>query len=272
MGSAICDKLSEAASQIQCLTRVVSHVDHVEPGDMYRCISEDNILDIDDNHTKATTITTAAGDADDTNVTEQQKTIEEEESLLLESQLVELTEKLDRMESEMVIVSEESKNLQQMLEIKESTIMDQIKRIQEAQQNSLNSLEKKEVNLTLLPPENLQILRRVGSDGLLVSWTPPDDDDITGYLIYVDNEQRQKVRSSNRTKALLHIIDQSKSLRISLHSTNVDEEVSEEVIIDYTPDMKMANTKKNGQLALNGDNFGQESKISQEDTFQGAHL
>ena len=123
--SAICDKLSEAASQIQCLTRVVSHVDHVEPGDMYRCISEDNILDIDDNHTKATTNTTAAGD-DVTNVTEQQKTIEEEESLLLESQLVELTEKLDRMESEMVIVSEESKNLQQMLEIKESTIVDQV--------------------------------------------------------------------------------------------------------------------------------------------------
>ena len=44
------------------------------------------------------------------------------------------------------------------------------------------------------------------------------------------------------------------------------------MIIDYTPDMKMANTKKNGQLALNGDNFGQESKISHEDTFQGAHL
>merc|ERR1719188_2662376 len=230
------------------------------------------------------------------------KTIEEEESLLLESQLVELTEKLDRMESEMVIVSEESKNLQQMLEIKESTIVDQrcqlselsqlvialerlvpgrdsrnvshkIKRIQEPQQNSLNSLEKKEVNLTLLPPENLQILCRVGSDGLLVSWTPPDDDDVTGYLIYVDNEQRQKVRSSNRTKALLHNIDQSQSLRISLHSTNADEEISEEVTIHYTPDMKMANTsKKHGQHALNSDNFGQESKISQEDTFKGAHL
>merc|ERR1712227_743775 len=113
MGSAICDKLSEAASQIQCLTRVVSHVDHVEPGDMYRCISEDNILDIDDNHTKAT-ITTNPGDDDNNNdATDQQKIIAEEESLLLESQLVELTEKLDRMESEMVIVSEESKNLQQ---------------------------------------------------------------------------------------------------------------------------------------------------------------
>ena len=123
--SAICDKLSEAASQIQCLTRVVSHVDHV-PGDMYRCISEDNILDIDDNHTKAT-ITTNPGDDDNNNdATDQQKIIAEEESLLLESQLVELTEKLDRMESEMVIVSEESKNLQQALEIKESTIVDQV--------------------------------------------------------------------------------------------------------------------------------------------------
>ena len=50
----------------------------------------------------------------------------EEEETLLESQLVELTEKLDRMETEMVIVSEESKNLQQALEIRESTILDQV--------------------------------------------------------------------------------------------------------------------------------------------------
>ena len=39
------------------------------------------------------------------------------------------------------------------------------------------------VNLTLLPPEQLQILRRVGGDGLLVSWCPPEDDEVTGYLV-----------------------------------------------------------------------------------------
>lgn len=76
---------------------------------MVRAISEDNILDMDENG--------PTGEAD--------TSIEEEESLL-ESQLVELTEKLDRMETEMVIVSEESKNLQQALEIRESTILDQV--------------------------------------------------------------------------------------------------------------------------------------------------
>ena len=79
---------------------------------MVRAISEDNILDMDED---GATMNVAADIS-----------IEEEESLL-ESQLVELTEKLDRMETEMVIVSEESKNLQQALEIRESTILDQVR-------------------------------------------------------------------------------------------------------------------------------------------------
>merc|ERR1711945_84599 len=145
---------------------------------------------------------------------------EEEADRLLESQLAELTEKLDRMESEMCIVSEESSNLQQALEIKESTIVDQIKRINDSRDIDTS---QRQVNLTLLPPEHLQILRRVGSDGLLVSWSPPQDDDVTGYLITVDKEQRQKVRSAGRTKALLHNIDLCVSLEISLHSTNAED-------------------------------------------------
>ena len=56
--------------------------------------------------------------------TEQQE--EEDEDRLLELQLVELTSKLDRMETEMCLVSEESKNLQQALEIKDSVIVDQV--------------------------------------------------------------------------------------------------------------------------------------------------
>ena len=65
---------------------------------MVRCISEDNILELD-------------SDAEDG---------------LLERQLAELTAKLDRMETEMVIVSEESGGLQAQLEIKEATIVDQV--------------------------------------------------------------------------------------------------------------------------------------------------
>ena len=76
----------------------VQHMDNTSM-EMVRTISEDNILDI---------VNT------------------EDESLLLESQLAELTDKLDRMEEEMVILSEESSNLQQALEIKESVILDQV--------------------------------------------------------------------------------------------------------------------------------------------------
>ena len=39
---------------------------------------------------------------------------------------MELTSKLDRMETEMCLVSEESKNLQQAVEIKDSVILDQV--------------------------------------------------------------------------------------------------------------------------------------------------
>lgn len=100
------DKVSGAAAMLRSLTMVVEH-----DQSMVRAISEDNILDMDEDGA------TVTGNAD--------ISIEEEESLL-ESQLVELTEKLDRMETEMVIVSEESKNLQQALEIRESTILDQV--------------------------------------------------------------------------------------------------------------------------------------------------
>ena len=99
-------KVSGAAAMLRSLTMVVEH-----DQSMVRAISEDNILDIDEDGATMT----GTGDI----------SIEEEESLL-ESQLVELTEKLDRMETEMVIVSEESKNLQQALEIRESTILDQV--------------------------------------------------------------------------------------------------------------------------------------------------
>ena len=101
----ICDKISGAAAMLRSLTRVVEHDQN-----MVRAISEDNILDMDEDGAMSRTADIS---------------IEEEETLL-ESQLVELTEKLDRMETEMVIVSEESKNLQQALEIRESTILDQV--------------------------------------------------------------------------------------------------------------------------------------------------
>ena len=39
------------------------------------------------------------------------------------------------------------------------------------------------VSPTLMTPNNFRVTRRVGSDSLLVAWTTPDDDEITGYLV-----------------------------------------------------------------------------------------
>lgn len=32
-------------------------------------------------------------------------------------------------------------------------------------------------------PDNLKISKRVGAESLLVTWTPPDDDTVTGYKV-----------------------------------------------------------------------------------------
>lgn len=41
----------------------------------------------------------------------------------------------------------------------------------------------KKITPTLMPPSNFRITRRVGSDSLLVAWTPPDDTEVSGYLV-----------------------------------------------------------------------------------------
>merc|ERR1712048_348295 len=170
-----------------------------------------------------------------------------------EDRLLELPSKLDRMETEMCLVSEESKNLQQAVEIKDSVILDQLKKLQEVTKTD-ESVYKKEVNLTLLPPEHPQLLRRVGSDGLLVSWTPPEDDEVTGYLIFVNSELTQKVRSANRTKALLHNLDLGRSMTISLHSINNADEVSQEVTVEYNKEMELLVTSKKVSVAERNNN------------------
>lgn len=138
----------------------------------------------------------------------------------------------------------------------------QLKRLQEGAKIE-DTFDRSKINLTLLPPEHLQLLRRVGSDGLLVSWTPPEDDEVTGYLvryyntskatnvqtyiqIYVNSELIQKVRSASRTKALLHNLDVGTSFTIRLHSTGSNDEVSQEVTVDYDKDMELLATSKKG--------------------------
>jgi len=114
-------------------------------------------------------------------------------------------------------------------------------------------ISKHKINLTLLPPELLRITRQVGSDGLLVAWHPPDDDEVTGYLIYVGGCLVQRVRSANRTKALLHGLHLVDSLTIVLHSTNSNDDLSDPAEVVYTKGMVLPDQKKKrrGKVPVN---------------------
>merc|ERR1712109_86347 len=65
-------------------------------------------------------------------------------------------------------------------------------------------LTRPQVDEGLTPPHQFRVTRRVGSDGLLVAWSPPGQDEVTGYQIFSGSHLLQRVRSASRTKALLH--------------------------------------------------------------------
>ncbi|CAG0924952.1 unnamed protein product, partial [Notodromas monacha] len=78
----------------------------------------------------------------------------------------------------------------------------------------------------LLPPQNFCVTRIVGEDGILLAWEPPHDVRVSGYKIFVDGEFNSKVRSPQRTKALIsgvHRLRESGArVVIDIRSVNVD--------------------------------------------------
>lgn len=245
-------KLKDAAAQLSCLSSViVGHGDESRKmpalGELHRCESEEVLPQQDDFES-----------AFEFESLENQELTEMEESML-ESQLSELQEKLGRMEAEMTIVSEESKDLQDTLESREAALVEKMKKIEELKNTSRDFRERSpisrpEINLTLLPPEEFRITRKVGSDGLLVAWKTPEDDEVTGYLIYVGGRVVQRVRSASRTKALLHGLVLENNLSIILHATNAQDELSDPVEVVYTSGMELPDQreKKRGKVD-NGD-------------------
>jgi len=236
------NKLKDAAAQLSCLSTVIcgqGEESRKMPalGELHRCESEEVLPQHDDFEP------TFEFDS-----MENQELTEMEESML-ESQLSELQEKLGRMEAEMTIVSEESKDLQDTLESREAALVEKMKKIEELKNTSRDFRERSpvsrpEINLTLLPPEEFRITRKVGSDGLLVAWKTPEDDEVTGYLIYVGGRVVQRVRSASRTKALLHGLVLENNLAIVLHATNTRDELSDPVEVVYTNGMVLPDQKE----------------------------
>jgi len=242
-------KLKDAAAQLSCLSSVIcgqGEESRKMPalGELHRCESEEVLPQHDEFEP-----TFEFGSL------EHQELTEMEESML-ESQLSELQEKLGRMEAEMTIVSEESKDLQDTLESREAALVEKMKKIEELKNTSRDFRERSpisrpEINLTLLPPEEFRITRKVGSDGLLVAWKTADDDEVTGYLIYVGGRVVQRVRSASRTKALLHGLVLENNLSIVLHATNAQDELSDPVEVVYTCGMELPDQreKKRGKVS-----------------------
>jgi len=140
-------------------------------------------------------------------------------------------------------------DLQDTLESREAALVEKMKKIEELKNTSREFRERSpiarpEINLTLLPPEEFRITRKVGSDGLLVAWKTPEDDEVTGYLIYVGGRVVQRVRSASRTKALLHGLVLENNLSIVLHATNTMDELSDPVEVVYTSGMVLPDQKE----------------------------
>jgi len=109
----------------------------------------------------------------------------------------------------------------------------------EKEQTEVEHYSAKKITPTLMPPQNFRITRRVGSDSLLVAWTPPDDNEVTGYIIYVNGHLHQKVRSASRTKALLHGLNLKKvDFELSIHSIGCHgTTVSTSDVVNYVKEM-----------------------------------
>jgi len=173
----------------------------------------------------------------------------EEEEQMLGSQLAELQQKLDRMEAEMTIVSEESRELADTLEEREVELLLKLRRLEELRVSNVREwrdrspLTRPQVDEALSPPHQFRVTRTVGSDGLLVAWSPPGQDEVTGYQIFCGSHLLQRVRSASRTKALLHGLPLQEPTTLAIHSA-AGERLSPPVQVTYSPGMALPKEKR----------------------------
>merc|ERR1719436_120648 len=173
----------------------------------------------------------------------------EEEEQMLGSQLAELQQKLERMEAEMTIVSEESRELADTLEEREIELLLKLRRLDELRVSTVREwrdrspLTRPQVDEGLTPPHQFRVTRRVGSDGLLVAWSPPGQDEVTGYQIFSGSHLLQRVRSASRTKALLHGLPLQEPTTLAIHSA-AGERLSPPVEVTYSPGMALPKEKR----------------------------
>merc|ERR1712130_992589 len=249
---ALSSRLTEAAAQLSVLSSVICGEEPTSVrGELLRCESEECLMR---NSGNVSPVVRQSPQVEDMGCQvgggvgggEDQA---EEEEQMLGSQLAELQQKLDRMEAEMTIVSEESRELADTLEEREVELLLKLRRLEELRVSNVmewrdrSPLTRTQVDEDLSPPHQFRVTRRVGSDGLLVAWSPPGQDEVTGYQIFCGSHLLQRVRSASRTKALLHGLPLQEATTLAIHSA-AGERLSPPVQVTYSPGMTLPKEKR----------------------------
>nr|XP_024214903.1 intracellular protein transport protein USO1-like isoform X3 [Halyomorpha halys] len=93
--------------------------------------------------------------------------------------------------------------------------------------------EDEDVMYDATNPLGLRIVRQVGPDSILIEWNQPPPGKVNCFEVYVNGMFLLRVRSPGRTKALLHPIDMSEKLFITLNAVAYTGEPYEGVTIPY---------------------------------------
>lgn len=87
----------------------------------------------------------------------------------------------------------------------------------------------------LSPASDLRVTRKVGQDGLVVAWLPSTDTRCVGYLICVNGQESQRVRSAQRTKAVLCGLNLAEEMEICIYSLSAEGLISRASQAFYSP-------------------------------------
>lgn len=83
-------------------------------------------------------------------------------------------------------------------------------------------------------PLGLTVVRQVGPDSLLVKWAPPPvTSQIYAFELFVNGMFLQRIRSPGRTKTLVHPVDLSSKLYITLNALTYDGETASVATVGY---------------------------------------
>jgi len=109
-----------------------------------------------------------------------------------------------------------------------------------AKLSAASKVELPQEDVLLSPASHLRVTRKVGQDGLVIAWLPSTDTRCVGYLICVNGQESQRVRSAQRTKAVLCGLDLTEDMEICIYSLCSDGLISRADCASYSPDVSAA--------------------------------